>query len=516
LIATDTPQTASLAYARRDGARFGAISRIGPLLTLPPECTVGAASLRTVSNAYAVASVETSCSGEARPPPRSVWLLSLSDGSARIREQIALLAADSLGAPGRDVTISMRSSDHDSDGRDDVILDVTFAIEGASEPARIALAWLDRPGGLARDTSEPETTIAALATRARGALRRDPDTALATARKALAIHSGLCREGGAPRLRIGPSDGIVCRTSPGAGQAAAVAAAALARKNQMAEALAALALLDRPGFRVAQRDRDAALRAIEALPPQAGLTWHPGPSLTMGDAPAAHLPAATFVDETTLLLRGQSPSRYDISTGQVTPVDGGDALVRDPSGRLAVADVHRTCDGFALGIVPSARIVSGVVASRPVSEPILERRAPPASVRCPGALPRSVAEDSGGWRVLGWAPQGVVAARGAEARVVPLTVDGRAAGEGAPIEAGSLAPAPLPSGAATPDGSAYAMATQYGVLVHRLGATPRDSWARPAEWGQATGDVTDVAISPSATKVAVVRGGRVYVIGGIR
>jgi hypothetical protein len=120
--------------------------------------------------------------------------------------------------------------------------------------------------------------------------------------------------------------------------------------------------------------------------------------------------------------------------------------------------------------------------------------------------------DDGGYRVVGWAPQGVVAVRGGETRVVPLTVDGRPAGEPQRLDDGDPTPAPILGGAATADGSAYALATDHGIAVHRRGSPPETRLLRPDGFRAAGISPDDVVVSPDLTRVAFVREGRVHTL----
>jgi len=493
----------TLAHARRDGASFA------PLRTLATEeaqedCVLSSTELRTVAPEYAMAIVDRSCGGEAA---RSVWIVSV-EAEPRVREQVGLLPA--LGRTAGEVSIAFRSVDQDDDGHADMVLDVSVTPPEDTEPATVSIAWLDRPGGLARDTNEPEATLLGLSRQAQASLSRDAGAALLTARRALALHAALCREAGAPRVRFGDAPGLTCRTSPGAGAAAAVAAAALARTGRVFEALDAARRLEDEGYRVGGRARRNAEQALSEMPTPEGLMRREGPEVHLGARPPTHLSALGFLDENRLLVRAEPTVVLDLASLDASPAPvASSAAVVDPSGNLALASVGRTCAGHVLRIVRAADVVAGVVAGRPVSEPLLEARAAPAGASCP-ELPAAAREDDGGWQVVGWAPQGVVAVRRDEARLVPLTVDGASAGRPTILDEHTPPPVPIPAGAMSADGRTYAIATPYGIAVQSLGPPRRTTLLRPQGWA---GDgATNVAVSPSGDQVAYLRGNQVIVV----
>jgi len=508
LVATSSESSIAIAVVHRQGASFDAPTELANLSTAD-GCSLSSVSLRTVPPSIAVASIDRAC-----PPAsvvKTVWVISLS-AVPRLRERLTLLPPE--GRTAADVSIALRSADHDGDGHADMVLDVSVTPEGGAIPATASIAWLDRPGGLARDTREPEATLAALALHARQALDRDAASALSDAERALALHAALCREGPGPRVRFGDADGLPCRESAGAGRAAAVAAAALARGGHVFAALAAMERLSDPAYRVTAEDRRMSDRAIAAIP-TVEATVIAGPSVPTGvPGPATRLPMLGFLDEDRLLVRAGAGSMVDLSSGAAVagPVAAGEdvgPLIRDPSGRFAVTAVRRSCEGHTLTIVRASEVVAGVVAGRPVSEPLLEPRAPPSQAACP-SLPEPVRAQNGGWQVVGWAPQGVVAVRRDAIRIVPLDVEARPVGEPVLLEGSAVPPAPLPAGAMTRDGRAYVLSTAAGIVLRRLGETEQVLVVRPDGWsGERPGEV---AISPSGRRVAFVSAGRTRVL----
>jgi hypothetical protein len=220
-----------------------------------------------------------------------------------------------------------------------------------------------------------------------------------------------------------------------------------------------------------------------------------------------HLPRARFTDESTLFVRRRAPVLVNLESGAETPIaEPSDDLVRDPGGQLAVTAIERGCAGYALRIERRPGVSSSYVPLPPVaSAPLLAQASAPGCV----SLPEAQRRDDGGFDVLGWAPQGVVAARGAERFVVPLGIDGKPTDAPRALEPGAPAPAPLPAGTALADGSQHAQATPFGVLVFGPQGV---ALLRPEGYTSAVTAPLDVALSPSGKRVAVVSGGRVYVL----
>jgi hypothetical protein len=540
VVSVDDAGMPSLEMVPRTPPHFGAPRPLGPL-ALGPGCTLEAATLRVVAPSFALATLVPRCTAAlptqpanpsnlfgilppkppVAPPPLAVgndaaprlFLVALGT-TPRLRERFAILP-EAGREPGA-VALALRVEDRDADGSDDVVLDVSLTLPGATAPTPLALPWLERPGGLARDTQEPEAQLAERAARAKRALRRDPDGALALAREVLALHGALCREPGRARLGVGTSEGIPCRASSAAGSAAATAAQALARKGDVLAALAAWETLERPGATVSRADREATRRALATMPAEAGVTWREGPAHTFTGGPDQRLSSLAFTPagDALVLRGGTSASTWSLADGAVTPAppEQGEVLLREPGGALAIVDVHRTCRGYVLGIVPASSVVAGVFVGAYTAEPLVAEAPPPPGARCDGAtsaLPAASRRDHGGFRVLGWAPQGALVAQGAVLRVVSLAPGGVPNGDVTLLEEGVPAPAPLPAGAVDASGTAHAWATPFGVVVHERGARARVALLRPEGWAEVGATAGDVAISADARSVAVAVGGTV-------
>ncbi|MEZ4340700.1 MAG: hypothetical protein R3B82_29110, partial [Sandaracinaceae bacterium] len=279
---------------------------------------------------------------------------------------------------------------------------------------------------------------------------------------------------------------------------------ARAALGETAAALDAYAALDGPGLRIDDERRQFAQRALASAPATGGVTLREGPTVTVTPAAGASLSALGFLTEDRVLVRATPPSIWDLTTGETSPAPDagdGDRRILDPSGRFRVSAIERSCEGQVLVVTSNGL---------PVGTPLLAEREPPPGATCPlDGRPR---EDAGGWSALGWAPQGVLTARERELRIVPLDLQGRPAGPPQLLDPQTPPPVPLPPGAISRDGRFVAELAGPAVRVMRVSPRGAPELLWPEGWGELPGAPTDVAVSPSGRRVAVLRGGRVYLI----
>jgi hypothetical protein len=497
-----------LAFARRDGPTFAALETLDDA---PPAegCRIEQPSIAALGERWLTVRAAVRCPDQAAQARDELWVVA-AEATPRVLEHLAVLDAEGR-APGA-VELALSAADRDEDGHEDLVVRVSVTPPGV-QGSPVELPWLDRPSGLARDPAEPERTLAERARAGLRLLRRQPARALTASRQVLALHAALCREPGRARLRVGDTDGIPCGTSQGAGRAATTEVRALAQQGQLLEALTALERMEGPGLAIDDERRQAAREAIAGAPATPGVTLREGPAHTAPRWTALRLPALAFLDENRILLRGEAPRVFDLATGREQPAepDAAELRVVDPSGTYAVAGVERRCVGYVLRIVRAASFVAGQVLGATHGQPLLAAREPPAGAPCPDLTP-SLRRDDGGFRVLGWAPQGVVVARESELLVVPLDLSAQPAGDPEVLAPGTLPPAPLPPGAVTPNGRHRVEVRGLGVLVHRVTPSPEPVLLWPEGWAAREGEVSDAAIAPSGRRVAVLRGGRVLVL----
>ncbi|HEY6877867.1 MAG TPA: hypothetical protein VI299_07595, partial [Polyangiales bacterium] len=429
------------------------------------------------------------------------WLLAL-EPTPRIYERIDVLGFDAAGAPA--LTLLPRSADHDGDGHDDVALRISA--RDALEADSLELGWLDRPSGLVRDVREPEATLSAWAAAAQAQVEKQPAPAIARAELGLTLARAICRELGAARLALSGVPGIPCGPLPSQAALTTTLLSAYAKSGDVARAFDQYRALRHSEPRPSSKLQELAAAALSKLSPVAGVTLRRGPAVEPITQPRAHLPSARFLSDSSLYLHRLSAVLWDPDRSEESPAGRGDPLLRDPSGQLVAAGIERTCEGLAVRIERAPPPGSDYTSAAPLaSAPLLPSASPPG---CTRANHRA---DDGGFSLLGWAPQGLVAVRGSEVRLVPLASNGRANGEPRVLAPDAPRPAPLPAGSATRDGARYVEATPYGVLLYGPSSTHVELW-RPEGYLEIAKGPLEVAISPSARRVALVAGGAVYLL----
>lgn len=506
VVALDAQLDAKLMIAMRDASAFRPATLLSALSPLTPGCAATRYALRLFAPSFVLASFDQTCPEGITAAPVPSLVVSVASPPS-VRERFTLLA--SLTSPADRAQMSFRAEDKDGDGNDDLLVDLMVSPEGLADEAPLSLTYFDRPSGLARDTHEPEATLLRLMARTRErARRRDTAFALETAKRVLAFHNVICRESGVSRLRVGDSIGVMCGPSAAAGSAIAILVRELVRTHDLTGALAASERASQAGYTLTRADRTVVETAMNGITSEVPVRLITGPNRSAPNETQARLsPLAFSEDGQSILMRGPSPLRYDLASQAVTPgeMDDEDTRIYDVSHAFSIRDVHRTCDGYVLGIVRG----DGIVANGSYDALILPTP-PPAGASCP--LSPSVSRDAGGFTVLGWAPQGAVVARGDTLYVVPIGENGTALGPASVLPQGSPAPAPLTPGATTRDGHAYVVATSIGFFIHILAPQPRTLFVRPSEWSTLAGDLAGVALSDDTMHVAFLKGGRLYVL----
>ena len=463
----------------------------------PPS--IASARLIPLGPSLIAAQVTRTCSGAEEQ--RVVFVR--TQGAARVLETLVL-------APHIGETITARAEDRDDDGHPDVVVHVALHDE-SGESADVDLAWLDRAAGLSRDTAEPEATIAARATEARNALRRHPERAIAASHTAVLVHDALC--GSTARLAVGNDQGIACPASSGLGRALAVAAAAEAHQGHLSQALAAVVSLGRTDATVRDADRTLARDALAAMSGVLHPVTIDGPEAhVVSNADTVRLSTLGFLDQDRVLVRGDGARVITLSTGTSETSTDGDISIVDASRGHTLAEIERACTGIVLVVRP----VFGPIDSPSLEHTLglVEAQPPPAGAACNDLLPASEIDsplsiqqrrDTGGWRALGWAPQGALVAREGTLVLVPLDIAGASLGLPTTLAADEPAPAPIAPGHATADASAWAFTTDVGLVLYRRGHDA--ALVIPTTFAHAEGIAIDVAVSPDASRLAWIEGG---------
>lgn len=393
---------------------------------------------------------------------------------------------------------SVSLSDRDGDGHDDVVLSLQVPT-AADGPGVAELVYFDRPAGLSRDTAQPEASLASTAGFERPVVRRHPDRLAANARRTIALHAALC--GPTAQVSIGAARGIACGASLALGHAFVALTAASAHAGDALTALESFGALDRADVTVRDADRTIARDAITGMSGVISPPAHDGPEAhAISTTAEQRLSTLAFVDEDHVWLRGRGEV-VTLSTGEVLPQPAAsETSLRDPSGRFTLVELRGACSGAELAIEAGVGLVDTVLSPRrtvPVQ--------PTSAAPCTGESgQRALAVD--GLRVLGWAPQGILLARRTSLTLVPLDVEARPAGDPSVLGLDAPPPAPIAPGHATADASAWAIATPLGIVVFRR-AEQDARLVRPTGFTSAEGTSEDVAISPSAERIAWLEGG---------
>jgi hypothetical protein len=477
-------------------------------------CAPTRASILPLSESIVLVSVDARCDDFARPRLSVSWALT-ADARPRSLETLDFLGRDEGEG------LSFAAEDRDHDGHDDLAVEVRIATSAG--PVTTTLTWMSRAAGLAREGEQPEPTIAALGTQAREAVRRDPARAIAAADKAIALREALCREAEQPRLWVGGTRGVACGASASSGRAYAMRAAALARRLPagpptdralLGAALDAFLALDRQGVSIREGDRALVRESwmrVASVPPTS-MVVHRGPPVSpVVSRPGPRLSTLAFVREDRVLVRGAEP-RFVTLTGaearvEPAPASEGDWRLRSPGDGpdapgLELVAIERRCEGTVLVIAPSGG-VGGSGGER--HEVLASPRPPPAAARCP-TMPEGHRLDDGGFVALGWAPQGVILARGVALSVVPIDARGEAAGPAEVLPARVPAPAPIAPGAALSDVAAYALALPFGIVVVDRRRDETRIY-RDDDFAVPQGASFDVALAPSGRRAAWICGG---------
>ena len=450
---------------------------------VPSHCTEPTAEIRQLSDSLVGVRVEHSCESGKRT---NFWLLTI-EAQPRVRERITVLPPNERSTAV--IVLELRVEDRDADGYDDVVADVRI---GETD---IPLAWLNRPGGFARDVSQPEATFMELADSAWQSLDSDLPGARKRALAVLDAFVALCRESGAARIGLSGTQGLQCQRSPATARAISVATTAAIRRGSFVRALELQRWWEQAATQPTPEERELVQAAWRKAKANTTATWrtidHDGGQVSL-----------YFRDDDTLVIDGGAPRAIELSSGAKRRLSEADVVppVRDPEGRYAVRAVRATCVGFEAEVGP--------IRSKQTHRVLIERRSSNVPCKAPIDRPASTFE----WAVLGWAPQGLVAASGDRLRVVPLNAFAKPAGRPIDLSTGDPLPAPIRGARITADGSRYVIPHAEGIVVRDWRGGGAGIWLRPADWNAVPGELRSIAISPDGRHVAIQKGSEIKLL----
>ena len=494
---TEGPDTrqAKLLHATRSGSTFADL-RVLSQIDLPSSETAVDAHLATLSNGMAHATVRSD-------EGTWTWIVGL-EASPRVYETIA--ATDSA------IRLSFAAADLNEDGHPDLIANVDLVDTPPDEPSTEAdrpnavLEWLSSTSGLSPAPGQPETSLLAAAEPLLALAAEQPLESLAQSASVLALHRALCRESGEASIELSGVPGVACGPSSAAGRAAAARVIALSRRNRVGQALETARRLSDPAFRLSRSDRRRALAAIDRLVSTDQLRIRQGPTFVQVAHLPVHLGPVGFLDDDRIVVRGAQPRIWHLADETTALSEDGSLLLQDPSSRFSVSAIERGCRGYELVIHRTEDVAAGLVVGTPVSRPLIEAA---GGLPCSEELSAMDRNDPGGWHILGWAPQGVVASNVANTVVVPLTLAGTPSGDAAVIAPRTAPPAPVAPGVMTARGERFAIVTEFGIFLRSLERDLEELVRLPEGSGNRLAP-TAVAPSPNGRRIAFVAGGHVY------
>ena len=450
---------------------------------VPEHCKDPSAQLRQLSSSLVSVRVDHVCEDG---PRTNVWVLTI-EAQPRVRERVTVLPPNARSTTP--IALRIGAEDRDQDGYEDVVVELEVG------EVTVPLVWLNRPGGFARDASQPEAAYRVLADDAWAFLDSDRAGSEKRARGVLDAFTALCRESGSARIGLTGTQGIQCRRSPATARAAAVAMAAAVRRGAFIDALELQRWWGVSATQPTPEERALVQSAWQEAKASARASWR-----VLGRESATA--SLYFTDDDTLVIDGFSPTSVSISTGATTKLSKGALLppVRSPDGRFSVRSVRATCAGFEAEVGP--------VGAKRAHRVSIERRPATTPCRTPIDRPALLSE----WGVLGWAPQGLVAGAGDLLRVIPLDELGKAAGRPIELRVGSPLPAPIRGARITPDGSRYVIPHGEGVVVRDWRKGGSGLWLRPSDWSVVPGQLRALALSPDGKRIALQKGNEIRLL----
>jgi hypothetical protein len=452
-------------FASGKRAASGSILAALPGDLAGPGCSPSATLSRVGASMFSL-DVDPRCSGHGRERgTRWVAIFRMMSGAA---PELGLELHAGAAAEGETIAVSLDGRDRDADGRGD--LTVTVTLTGAPHPlpggasAAATLAFFDRPAGLSRDPSEPETSLrgvaASLAADARK--RTTASHVRAAAGAAARLYALLCDDARKP----------IVTTSAGpvrCGDVRLVEEAAVAETEaalNLGDPFAAMSAL----ARVEPRRKDLDGLLAKSIPSVAGKLVRTTAATPDVQPPPAFGPVAILPGGDILVRTRDRVIKVDHVSFEEARVDAAllwPSQLASPTNPPAwtLASVEERCDA------PTLLARFGASAAEPIQVPFPILAGP----RCTEAA--RVPLD-----LLGTTQQGaLLAIRGelvvvpAEAPPRPVLTDAFVAAPSASVELGA---------ARSPNGRVVAVSTVRGVLVATVEGAGRAAkaklWTTPA------------------------------------
>ena len=512
LLVSDEKGALFVERSKQQGGAYGAPAVVLSLPEPASQCQTLSGSLAAPSHGHLLVEATFTCpiapereGTDDQLLMRAFYVLSREE-HPRLMERVDVRTS-SQGADEQaplGIRADIKGVDVDQDGHDDVQLILTPSV-GDQVLDPIAFDLIDRPGGLVWDREEPEASLRALADQAHKVLGRSPDRAILLSGQVRDLHRALCRDAGGALVDVGGNNGIPCQPSAGLGRALAVSMAAHSKRGDVLDVLALQAQLKSPQVRLLGVDEKRSQKAVEQLPREGDIVFVQGPTVRMLPLPAEHRSRVAFIDEHHLLLRGEPPESYSLSSGERLPtsVVAPSALLTDPSGRYVASEIVRDCSSDRLRVFPAGQVVMGRSMGVPAVE--LTIRVSQGGEACQDQR-QGAGSQTSELKLLRWSGSRLLFVEAD--RFLLLTVDdalhsSEPAHELQPSESLPTALEPDLLATAPPQ---YAWATPVGIAIMDV-ATHKTRLLRseglPA-------NLDEVALSPSGKQIAALSGDRVW------
>jgi hypothetical protein len=431
-------------------------------------------------------------------PARPTRYVAVIDASTAAKVRFAVTVADPEGAAPLSVDAAV--FDRDGDGRDDLALRVTLEGGGAMlepGPALSAIsAWLDRPAGPSRDPEATEASFRSLADWAasRASRAKDAPDVPGYVAHAQALWRATCAESGVARVLAVVGAGITCNV-PHALEALGLAEVrALASMGQPLHAALALGRAERaPASRTPARVADALKWISQKAPISSARLVRKAaavPAVETGREPSWG-PLA-FEPSGKLLIRTRAGVvRLDPDLGDESAAGVADwkAAVTSPDGALTWLAVYDPCDGLALRA--AFELKSGGD-RREVALPL----GAPLGDRCAAGRPGLVQA-----LPVAWGPSGLEGIVDGEPLLISPDLSH------ASLLAGFVDQPSTPGAPRSPDGKAYVVPTEAGLVVQSDAGV---RLLRASELDGTYGEQEHCAVSSDTTHVACLHVGSVW------
>lgn len=480
----------------------------GSEISMPAPCLAKAqATMLTLVGPHSIALDLRPVCGDAAPTQRRFALAAFAPTpsirwSARVADPPA----------GWTFAIDVEATDQDGDGVDDPTF--VLALEGSGAPwepgdrLQAKLPYWDRPAGLSRNRSFPESSFQLVTQKAAAAAAKKGEAAraLPIVRRLRILHGALCAEGGAPWLEIGSERGVACGASKALEDAGFAEVRASLASNDAVTAIAVRERLASGAVARTNKTRSEIDKAIDAAVPSVwGSTRElkAVPSTPSKGAPAWG--ALAFDGAGKLLIRTATgvvrvdTTSFDEKEADDVPSWPWEVTLPGKDARLsAVVD---PCDAPNLAARVAGHDVPTGATLLPL--PMLPLMSPS---RC------SAGSSTFGAVPVAWGTSGLYTLIAHEPMWIPSTVTSASGGRAT----GTLPPpGTKPEGAfvqgapRSPNGSWMVVPTRFGVLRREEG---NGSLVRAKELEGLYASLRECAISDAGSKLACVRETKVVLI----